>query len=325
MENYMDNSFVITHNTIIAYIDQHSAVKVPGRFADIAISKIGDGSFMESCKLERIGLPSGITSIGRKAFSGCSSLKSVSVFGDLSEVGASAFSNCPNLSDVTIYDLPLSASEYYRLKSTTNRSNGEIYVSREFPQDKLIQKIVTSISGATPAVQIPSDISSLFCMAEFHEPKGGSSLDKDIPIIGFTVPSVPVSEHTAFCNHIKRAGAEIHDRKSEEKNDWCVRVGKVPLGKRTIIFTFDDAKTKEINGKFLISATLRIGCFFWQSAQAVMCQMKKYYIYRRYYLDSDPEMKYIRRDIAVYTDEGLVEDREEAQIVYGKYKLLSIL
>ena len=94
---------------------------------------------------------------------------------------------------------------------------------------------------------------------------------------------------------------------------------------KTIIFTFDDTKTKEDKEKVIINATLKIGYFFWQSAQPVIYDKKQYYIYRRYYLSSDPEMGYVRRDIAAYSEKGLVTNREEAQSVYAKYKLLSIL
>ena len=75
----------------------------------------------------------------------------------------------------------------------------------------------------------------------------------------------------------------------------------------------------------MINATLKIGYFFWQSAQSVIYDKKQYYIYRRYYLSSDPEIEYVRRDIAAYSEKGLVTNREEAQNVYAKYKLLSIL
>jgi len=136
---------------------------------------------------------------------------------------------------------------------------------------------------------------------------------------------VPNTEDKAFCEHIRDNEPEVYDGKAEQKNDWYVRVGKVPNKEKTIIFTFDDTKTKEEKGKYLIHATLKIGFFFWQSAQPVIYENKKYYIYRRYYLSSDQEIEYVRRDIAVYTDKGLVNNREEAQNVYAKYKFLSIL
>ena len=84
-------------------------------------------------------------------------------------------------------------------------------------------------------------------------------------------------------------------------------------------------KTVFKKGKYLLQVTLKIGHFFWQSAQPVLYENNKYYVYRRYYLTSNPELELIRRDIAIYDGNGVVNDRKEAQNVYAKYKLLSIL
>lgn len=77
MENYMDDSFVIMNNTIITYSGQHPTLKVPGRFADIEISRIGDGSFMESSKLQCVIMPPKTREIGSQAFCQCPVLTSV--------------------------------------------------------------------------------------------------------------------------------------------------------------------------------------------------------------------------------------------------------
>jgi len=325
MENYMDGSFVITNNTIITYSGQHPTLKVPGRFADIEISRIGDGSFMESSKLQCVILPPKTKEIGSQAFSQCPALTSAFVPGGITYVGYGAFGNCQVLSDITIYGLELTASEYHTYKTASNRSSDGTYVLREMPKNEIVSKLVSSVTNAKPACRIPDEISSLFQMAEFDEQKGKFSLEKNIPVIGFSVPSVPTTENKAFYDHIHSGATEIYDGKAEQKNDWYVRVGKMPAKEKTIIFTFDDTKTKEDKGKVIINATLKIGYFLWQSAQPVIYDKKQYYIYRRYYLSSDPEMEYVRRDIAAYSEKGLVTNREEAQNVYAKYKLLSIL
>ena len=325
MGNYMDGSFVITNNTIITYSGQHPTLKVPGRFADIEIARIGDGSFMESSKLQCIILPPNTKAIGSQAFSGCPVLTSAFVPGGLDYVGYGVFGNCQVLSDITIYGLELTASEYHTYKTASNRSSGGTYVLRQIPKNEVVSKLISSITNAKPACRIPDEISSLFQMVEIDEQKGKFSLEKNIPVIGFSVPSVPTTENKAFYEYIHSDAIEFYDGKAEQKNDWYVRVGKIPAKTKTIIFTFDDTKTREEKGKVIINATLKIGYFFWQSAQPVIYDKKQYYIYRRYYLSSDPELEYVRRDIAAYSEKGLVTNREEAQNVYAKYKLLSIL
>ena len=233
----MDGSFVITNNTIITYSGQHPILKVPGRFADIEVSRIGDGSFMESSKLQCVILPPKTKEIGSQAFSQCTVLTSAFVPGGLSYVGYGAFGNCQVLSDITIYGLELTASEYHTYKTASNRSSDGIYVLREIPKNEVVSKLVSSITNAKPASKIPDEISSLFQMAELDEQKGKFSLEKNIPVIGFTVPSIPMTENKAFYEHLHSGTDEVYDGKAEQKNDWYVRVGKIPTKEKTIIFT----------------------------------------------------------------------------------------
>ena len=325
MENYMDDSFVIANNTIIAYCGKHPVMKIPARFTDIEITRIGDGSFMESSKLQCIIAPPRTKTIGKKAFWQCPVLTSAFVPGTLMNVEPEAFGNCQMLSDITIYGMELTASEYNTFKSLGNKSSEGIYVLREMPNNELVQNLISSITTAKPACKIPDNISSLFQMFVLDEKKGKISIEKNLPLIGFTVPSVPTTENNAFFRHIKNGFPEVYDVKAEQKNDWYVRVGRDATKEKTIIFTFDDSKTRHEANRTFINATLKIGYFFWQSAQPLVYDKKKYYIYRRYYLGSNPELEYIRRDMAVYSDKGLLTNREEAKNVYAKYKLLSIL
>lgn len=325
MKNYMDDSFLVADNTIITYSGADRTLEVPGSFAGIELSKIGDGSFMESSKLQSVVLPPETKEIGRQAFSQCPALTHVSVPGGLTNVGDNAFVLCQALQDITIYGLELTASEYRAYKAASSRSTDGTYVLRKMPENELVNKLVLSSVRVSPACRVPEGISSLFQMTESDGRKGTLFLEKTIPVIGFSVPSVPTTENEAFCRHIQSSAAEIYDGKTEQKNDWYVRVGEMPGTNRTIIFTFDDSKTREEKGTFFISITLKFGCFFWQSAQPVVYDKKKYYIYRRHYLSSDPEMEYVRRDIAVYSEKGLITNREEARNIYAKYRLMSIL
>lgn len=326
MKQYMDDSFVVVSNMLINYSGQHPVLNVPGRLADIEITSIGHGSFMESKNLRRVVLPPTIKEIGERAFAHCRLLTDVFVPGGLSAVSRFMFFNCEALSNITIYGLELTASEYRALKNSGLRGSEGLYVSHEMPKNKLVQKIVAAVNGARPAYQVPSELPSLFQTPGIEDQPDAFSIFRQMPVLGFTEPSVPVSEHSAFCELLKKHKSEGYEGNTEEKTDWFTKRGnKVPVPRKTIIFTFDDTKTIEEQGKFFINATLKIGYFFWQSALPVIHNKKQYYIYRRNYLDDDTEMKYIHRDIAVFTDHGLVSDVKEAQAVYAKYKLLSVL
>ena len=325
MGNYMDDAFVVVNNTIISYCGEHPVLKLPSRFADIEILRIGNGSFMESSKLQCAILPPTVQTIGASAFFKCPSFTSVFVPGSLSKVESRAFSNCEKLRDITIYGLELTANEYFAMKNAGIKNSEGIYILRKMPEHPLVEKLVAAVEQARPACQIPDGITALFQLTELDEEKGAVSLNRNLPVIGFVMPSKAISEHDAFYQHVMTSDCEVYDSVAEQKNDWYVRLGKRLLKGKTVVFTFDDSETQVEDGKFRIKAVLQIGYFFWQSAQPVSYDKKKYYVYRRYYLSADPEIRYVRRDIAVYNQKGPVKNREEAQDVYAKYKLLSIL
>ena len=112
---------------------------------------------------------------------------------------------------------------------------------------------------------------------------------------------------------------------TEMMNDFAVKSEKPLPKEKTYVFTFDDTQTKEKNGNIYITATIKFGFFFWQSGQKVICNKTDYYVYRRLYLSSKEEIEFVKEDVAIYKDTELVLNRKEAQQVYGKYKLLSIL
>ena len=91
------------------------------------------------------------------------------------------------------------------------------------------------------------------------------------------------------------------------------------------VITLKELLTKDIKGKKSLSVTIRIGYLFFQKMRKVICNRKQYYIYQRYYLHYNNNQEFLRRDVAIYTDQGVVMDKKEAQLVYAKYKFLCIL
>ncbi len=318
MKNYMDDSYLVVGDTIITYSGQALIEKIPERFLDFSASKIGNSAFEERDKLRYVFIPSHIKKIGDYAFRFCSSLAGVSFSGNKTELGKEVFNWCKSLRDVVIADYELTESEYSSFKDASVYCYKGIYVLRELPKDDFVRDLVASVGVLPPAEPIPDGVSMLF-----HDDESEKfSFEKKIPFLG---SSEPVFENDVFSKRISIADTVAYDEKAEKVNDQYVRTGKVLHVCKTAVFTFDDTKTRKENGKVLIEATVKIGCFFWQSSQPVIYDNKKYYVYRRYYLGVEKAVGYVRRDIAVYTDKGLVRNREEAQAVYAKYKLLSIL
>ena len=64
--------------TIKSYLGSAASVTVPAKYADIAVTKIGDSAFEGKTSLTSVTLPSTIEVIGKRAFANCSKLSSMS-------------------------------------------------------------------------------------------------------------------------------------------------------------------------------------------------------------------------------------------------------
>ena len=323
MENYMDQSFVVTCNTIVAYTGSRRHLDIPEKFADIEINKIGGGSFMESRFLESIEIPKSIKTIGKSAFENCWELRHVILHGGDVQIESHAFGGCNAIENFTVIDLEITPSEYNKLINSSRKTPEGILVSTVMPDVKIIRDL-DSESMYKFAKAFPEDIPMLFFGREVPESEKGLINGDEVEILGFLLSSEPISETDGLLGHTI-ANPPIVDQKSEEANDRAIRRGTPLPCAKTKIFTFDDRKTKKIGRKYYITAEMKVGFFFWQSYRKVVLNNETYAVYIRNYLSSDSKSGYVRRDVAVYGSGGLITDREEAGRVYEKYRILSIL
>lgn len=327
MENYIDPSFIVTAGTIISYSGKNPVQEIPGKPGNIRISAIGDAAFMESQALQCVIIPEGVKRIGHTAFHLCTELQSVLFRGDIPQVDDnSAFSCCNKLSDITINKMRLSQKEYIRIKNASAKTDSGLYISGEIPENNRLRELINSVYSVNCSeLYVPADSRALYVQPEYDIKAGVFRLDKKIRAVGLSDSSGFVREEKAVSEFIKNRKEETSDKKTEQNNDIAFRTNKTILPRKKVIFTFDDTKTTNENGEVFIKAIISFGYIFTMSAQGVLYNGKQYYIYRRHYLNDSRDMKYIRRDIAVFSENRLVTDRKEATEVYAKYKLLSIL
>ena len=83
---------------------------------------IGDYMFYNCANLQKIVLPSNITSIGVKAFSGCSSLISFIIPNGITKIASSTFASCTSLTNIEIPESVTSIGEtaFYNCSSLTS-------------------------------------------------------------------------------------------------------------------------------------------------------------------------------------------------------------
>ncbi|MCM1168040.1 MAG: leucine-rich repeat domain-containing protein [Ruminococcus sp.] len=71
-------------------------VKIPGRYMDMPVERIGRRAFYNSQRLEDVYIPPEVKVIGEGAFACCANLSAVEFSEGLTEIGGSAFENCDN-------------------------------------------------------------------------------------------------------------------------------------------------------------------------------------------------------------------------------------
>lgn len=104
VEQYNDFDINIygTYAVITKYKGKDSEVVIPQEINKIPITEIREDAFKENKNIERLIIPSSITTIGKSAFYGCTSLKTIEFSQGLLNIGKLAFSACALLEDVKL-------------------------------------------------------------------------------------------------------------------------------------------------------------------------------------------------------------------------------
>ena len=324
MQDYMDRTFAAADHTILYYTGREGDLKIPGRLALMKVISIGDGAFMDSENLTQVTFPDSIRRIGTMAFDNCKNLLSVHMHGGECDIAGSAFNACNKLGEFTFENLRLTATQYKDMMSAARRIGaGSVYLTPSFPNISLLHKAIESC-GAKAATA--PHVGRLFVTGTLASDVGVGALVRERSVMDFAGGMTSANEHNAFLDLVRSGEETPEDRETEIKNDSFERTEKYPILEKNALFTFDDSLTRREGEQYYISAAVKIGFYFWQSKVPVAAGGKEYFIYRRHYLTSqDPGLRYIRRDMAVFSSDGIVKDKDEAKEVYAKYKLLSIL
>ena len=323
MNTYVDKDYLIAKDTIVTYTGTSNNIDVPGNFDKIHLLRIGNSAFAELNRVEQLKLPYGVERIEDMAFQGNSNMRCIKIPGTVQHFGTGVFFGCHQLNDIIIYDIQIDKNTYQKLKGDSIRTVDDVYVSEHIP--RFISDTGFRGIDNTPAAVVPKNIPVLFRFDKESCGRNSNELFRDIDNFRFSKSENLTNENSAFIYQMKTDRFGSVSYVAEMMNDFAVKSEKPLPKEKTYVFTFDDTQTKEKNGNVYITATIKFGFFFWQSGQKVICNKTDYYVYRRLYLSSKEEIEFVKEDVAIYKDTELVLNRKEAQQVYGKYKLLSIL
>ena len=322
MGDYVDSAYTALDGVILFYEDDDISLNIPDRLGDMEIHAIGNGAFMESKTLEFVSIPAGIKEIGPKAFKGCGNLKCIAISGSIEQIGNDAFVECQNLRKIRIYNYEISEEKYQEMKAYSRCANETVYITPTFPEDKKLREVVNATSA--PAANLIQDTIPRLILLEGTKATSLCGFIKK-NCYAFDGKASYISEKECIKELMEESDFRTVDTLSEAKNDQFLKNEKEPYIQMTSIFTFNDSKTRHENGKCYLFVEIVMGFLFWQSIAKIIVDSRPYYIYRRHFLSSDMNMNYVRKEIALFNDNGYEASEKEASIVYAKYKLLSIL
>lgn len=307
-------------------------LNIPASVEGILVENIGNKTICNMHFAEEMEFPSTVKRVGKENFSGCNKLKRI-CFNSVPEFQPDSFSlwNCKEFSEVVFRNVSLSAQAYEELKKNCLHTADGLYVPLSFPETIFPEtlKVLGGTSYGYAFVDyIPRTVRRLFLLDnETQQDRWKNDFfARKLSCIDFVKKRRYCTEEEAFFDCVLHSQSEERFQETEWRDDMAFRDTSIRRTRSPLyIITFNDKATKTENGRCLVTFSFLVRTVFWQSSAKVFVDGKIYYVYRRHYARPDGCGKFERRDMAVYGENGLVTDRNEAIKVYEKYRLLSLL
>ena len=292
--------------------------------AEEGISAVGNYAFAYCGKLSAVRFPDSLKKAGHSLFLGCRSLNEVILPASVRQLGT----NAGNMPAEIILSLSCDSYLFERMLSCCLRTADGLYVIRSY--DWLPAGIEDwHAFGLSFPVWIPHGVQVLF---SGKDAASVTDLRNMRHALRFDGQTGQISELQALRRVIREKPAAVSNA-WDALDDRKLTDGEEHQPFETVLLTFSAADIREEGEKQRVFLRPVKKIWFWQAALPLLFKGRLYYIYRRYYLHplsppgvTNPTRTLRRRDIAVCTEEGnLVEDAEEAEAVYAKYRLLTIL
>ncbi len=313
MRTYMDSRFSVIDSTLFEYHGSDKTMVLPSVFDGIRVNTLAPGCF-NNYSLETLTLPRGIENIQSGALSGCKKLKKVVLPSAIGKIEANAMSGCNSLETVSFTDLELSEAQYRALGENSAEISGDRLLALQTPENQAVKAFD---GNPFPFIGfIPGSFNFLVVQRKRENYANGT---------GFELLNGAGSEN--FCREseiirlLARSGKPSYtDNETEAAND-----SDELKPYKTSAFIIHKNKTGFSGNAVYVSGTVESAYFFMPSLIPVTDRGNRYFLYRRCYLTGSGKIKYISRDIGIFTAEGVPVGREKAGEIYEKYRFMRIM
>lgn len=338
------DGFSVLDDTVLTYNGDESKLVISAKIKSGTIRKIGDGAFYNNKEIREVIIGDGIEVIGKSAFAKASNLKYLFLPKSINKCDMSAFKHCNNLSRI-IVDRTIKKSELDSLLTTSIRGEEDKYIlSGPHYEISSLAQIYDGLNEiAKPACRVTKDMRRLFLkrMRDHHSKNYRKSNDTDSENIDekrdkmhmffqdasicLDVSAKALTENKALIEKIKADKQEPYNYEADEKNDSYLKMQKEAIINEVIVVSFRNNDTVIKGDYAVVRFIFDIDQHFWQSTRRVVVEGETFYVYRREFLNSDPEYPFIRRDVYALDDKFQSISDELERKVYAKYILASMI
>ena len=321
MGNFLDRNYAAIDGVLLKYSGAEEELTLPAALNGMPLHTVGMGCFMGMKDLCSVKLPAGIRSIGEKAFSGCAQLREAYFNGLPERIDSNAFEGCRDLRSVYLHQLALPRDVYASICAGALHTNTES-VALRFPSFGPLA-FLQSWLRVSAAQYIPPACPALFV----DLPESKELFYKKAPLrcFDFGGGRQALPELTAFCN-LMRSRTDLRLADGEKENDALSRTETPVPAKKTAVLCFNENDAKHVEDTVYVDAESHIGRFFFQSGVTVTGENGALYqVYCRNYLSGRTDLPYLRKEFTVLKDGKRIIDRKEAEAVYARYRLLTLL
>ena len=332
---YMDDKTLVLDHTLLTLQCDSPVFTVPAQIGGLSVTAVGSGALQIRNVLE-LNFAPGITELRERCICYTSMLKQLNVPETVQSVSSHLF--------VAIY---ITANPFFsiaralppavfldlrRLMLRTERKK------QLLPPDLLRRADMEPVrclmcNSAPPAAvirkemrvlffgKLPDDASRGFYSGTVFDPR---------PCFDFLSGRKETEEYTVVMEMIRADDPGWRDPEAERKNDLNLRFGNPSVTASTGV-EVSVATCGELpaapgpDGQFHAEFHVFRKHLFFPGLRRIRHQGADWWIYSRNHLTGIPDCPYLREDVGVFNESGLVTDRKTSEDVYAKYRFLSLL
>ena len=319
---YMNDHLLAAEDTLIRYVGNGTEEMIPSRAGTLMLRTVGAGAVVAP-NAGRLTIAEGYTSLKNQAIISCAKDARLELPASLQTV-STGFAPAGRIRDIILrrYSDP----EEWRLLRETGLPCGEgrrLLVYAQTDGTSLALAGLVMVAVGRPMAEAHEDMCMLL------EYSNNRSIFNTGPCYDLTGNRTQADEYAVVMRMIRDGKTGWRHPEAERRSDLRIRAGQL-LPTEPEKLTVAEAETGKAktrpDGCHELDIRVTTHMLMAPALRPVVLNGRRYFIYSRQYLTSNPECPYMREDMGVFSEEeGLLTDRKLSEEIYAKARMLMLL